>query len=151
MKYYFAYGSNMNPNRMEERGAYFRSYRRAVLKGYKLRFNKRSIKGFGCANIEPAENQVVEGVLYELENPEEAINELDYYEGYPSHYGRKVLTVVTEDGEEVDAIVYIANPEVVDDSLKPTKNYLSNLLKACEMGILSEEYCEKLRKVETVD
>jgi cation transport regulator ChaC len=144
--FYFAYGSNMNPERMRERGAYFKNYMRGILKNYRLKFNKRcyTFKGFGCANVEPAEGEVVEGVLYELEKPREAIEMLDLYEGYPDHYNRLILEIETEKGK-FPAVVYIAQPWMIDDRLKPHFKYLVHLLEACRLKLLSDEYCKKIK------
>jgi gamma-glutamylcyclotransferase (GGCT)/AIG2-like uncharacterized protein YtfP len=160
LKYYFAFGSNMNPQRMKKRGVKFKSCQRAVLKDHKLVFNKQAYRGNpneGYANIEPCEGCIVEGVLYELRYPEEGIAKLDYYEGFygendpDNHYNRVIVEVETDDGRKVKAYTYIANPRRVNNNLKPTEDYKKNLLEACELGILSEEYCEFLRSVETLD
>ena len=45
--------------------------------------------------------------------------------------------------------MYIAKEDMTAEGLKPTKEYLNNLLKGCD--ILSKEYCEKLRNIETID
>jgi len=148
--YYFAYGSNVNPKRMKERGAAFRSLRKARLKGYRLVFNKRTKKG-AAANVVEAPGEAVEGVLYELENPEEAIRNLDEREGYygpgeDNHYERLVMKVETPDGKLYDAVVYVAkNPEHLAEGLKPSEDYLAHLLIACELGLLSEGYCKNLK------
>ena len=144
--FYFAYGSNMNPERMKERGAHYESYTRAVLRNYRLTFNKRcyTYKGYGCANLEPSEGDFVEGVLYLLKNPREAIRKLDYYEGYPEHYNRLILEVETDRGT-YPAVVYLAQPWMVDSSLKPHPEYLAHLLEACKLKILSEDYCKKIK------
>ncbi len=153
LKYYFAYGSNINLDRMRKRGADFVSYQRAILENYTLRFNKYSYKtGCGVANIEPQEGDYVEGILYELENPEEGIARLDYFEGFlceecpENHYFRRIMKVKTDDGREVEAYVYVANPVHVNNSLKPSLEYLKHLLSGCERKILSEEYCKRLRE-----
>ena len=51
---YFAYGSNMNPRRMESRGVDVYSMKPAVLKDFELLFNKlsSSYHGEGFANIQ---------------------------------------------------------------------------------------------------
>ncbi len=146
--YYFAYGSNMNPKRMIERNAEFLERRRAVLRGWKLVFNKiaRRNPKEGYANIVRDEGNVVEGVLYQIY--EEGLSSLDIYEGYPHDYDRKLLEVELEDGSKVKAWVYVAQPDKVREGLKPSREYLENLLKGCDL--LSKEYCEKLRKVETL-
>jgi hypothetical protein len=51
--YYFAYGSNMNPARMQARGLVFSAAESARLPGYRLAFNKRShcTPGVAYANV----------------------------------------------------------------------------------------------------
>jgi gamma-glutamylcyclotransferase len=145
MRFYFAYGSNMNPERLKSRGVEFLNFKPAILRDYKLTFNKISGEGYGYANIEPHTGGKVEGILYELKNPEEAIYNLDWYEGYPYHYDRIILPVETDNGI-VKAITYIATPQMLGKNLRPTHEYLSNLLVPCKMALLSEEYCRELKK-----
>ena len=54
---YFSYGSNMNVERMRERGVLYLSKERFALEGYELRFNKISYSNpnAGAANIVPHE------------------------------------------------------------------------------------------------
>ncbi|MFH8086652.1 MAG: gamma-glutamylcyclotransferase family protein [Candidatus Aenigmatarchaeota archaeon] len=146
---YFAYGSNMNPERMRNRRVKFLKREHAILKGYKLVFNKISTKNpmEGYANIIEDDKEVVEGVLYEMK--EDELKNLDEFEGYPNHYTRKKVNVILENGQTVEAITYIAKPDKTREGLKPSKEYLKHLLKGCDL--LSKEYCEKLRKVETLD
>jgi len=148
MRFYFAYGSNMNPARLIERGVEFSQMKPALLKGYKLTFNKicRSYgEGYGCATIEPSENGKVEGILFELVNPSLAIKNLDGYEGYPYHYDRIIVEVETTEGIQ-KAVTYIANPWVLGRNLFPHPRYLAHLLVPCEKGFLSKEYCKELQK-----
>jgi hypothetical protein len=56
MTKYFAYGSNCNPDIMEKKGVSFTKRQRAVLRGYRLLFNKKSLRArlpdrIGFANI----------------------------------------------------------------------------------------------------
>ena len=62
---------------------------------------------------------------------------------------RLKVKVKLDNGKEVEAITYIAKPSKVKDGLKPSKDYLNHLLKGCDL--LSEEYCERLRRWETLD
>lgn len=149
--YYFAYGSNMNLERMQKRvGGEFRNPRGAVLKGYRLVFNKKASKkkGVGYANILHEKNKEVEGVLYEI--TEAGLKELDGYEGYSNHYIRKKLPVkIKGSSETVYAWVYIAVEDKTESGLKPDKEYLSHLLKG--ESFLSEDYMEFLKQVKTID
>ncbi len=146
---YFAYGSNMNPERMRERGINYSQRKPATLKGWKLAFNKVASKNpkEGYANIISDINSIVEGILYEIYDSD--ISKLDKYEGCPEHYCRILVKVLMHDGQEVEAITYVANPNKIRDGLRPSKEYLSHLLKGCDL--LPKEYCERLREIKTVD
>ena len=147
--YYFAYGSNMDPDRMNLRKAYFSNRMFAKLDNYRLVFNKTSIAnpGEGFANIIPDDGSEVEGALYRLKW--ESIERLDYFEGYPDGYRREEIWVTSSDGKKHKAITYIANDNQTKDGLKPSREYLSHLLRGKDL--LSEEYYSKLEKVETFD
>ena len=113
-----------------------------------MEFNKVSSQNprEGYANIVEDAESVVEGILYEIK--ESDLRKLDKFEGYPFHYRRTRVYVKLDDGERVEAITYIAQPEKVESGLRPSKEYLSHLLKGC--NLLSEEYCEKLRRTPTL-
>ena len=145
---YFAYGSNMDPERMRKRGIRFSRREHAVLEGYRLEFNKVSSQNprEGYANIVEDAESVVEGILYEIK--ESDLRKLDKFEGYPSHYRRTRVYVKLDNGERVEAITYIAQPEKVKSGLRPSNKYLSHLLRGCDL--LSEEYCEKLKRIPTL-
>ena len=52
--YYFAYGSNMNPGRVRLRQMGFEDVLAGRLDGYRLVFNKRSLKAAGAGAAKPA-------------------------------------------------------------------------------------------------
>mgnify|MGYP005672718975 CR=1 FL=1 len=146
---YFAYGSNMNPERMRKRGVDFLIREHAILDGWRLVFNKVASRNFreGYANIERDETDTVEGVLYTL--GEEDMEKLDVCEGYPCQYDRMTVRVRLDNGEEMQAVTYVAVPDIVKDGVKPSRKYLNHLLAGCD--VLSAEYCARLRKWETMD
>lgn len=148
--WYFAYGSNMNPERMRKRGVDFKQRRKGILRGYCLVFNKiaTGFPGAGYANIVPDESGLVEGILYEVEK-DDIENKLDRYEGYPVHYKTYEMKVELEDGTEVDATVYVASEEYVAEGLMPTRDYLDHLLKGSDL--LSEDYRAWLANHQTID
>ena len=82
VSYYFAYGSNMNSERMAVRDLQVLSACSGWLEGFGLRFNKRSRRDatLACANVVYAPRERVEGVLYHLAVPTEIIK-LDPHEG----------------------------------------------------------------------
>ena len=149
--FYFAYGSNMDADRVRERGLEFSYCRGASLERFGLRFNKRSRlqEGAGHANIVVAFDEIVEGVLYELSGPEE-IWKMDRFEGAPVQYGRDVVEVVTRDGgEQISAWTYFGNDAVLSDDLKPPRWYLSHLLAG--RPFLSADYLRRLHATRILD
>lgn len=64
----------------------------------------------GCATIEPAEGRVVPVLIWEISDRDE--RNLDRYEGYPSYYFKRDMTVTMTDldgrnPQEVTAMVYL--------------------------------------------
>ncbi|MEE3183827.1 MAG: gamma-glutamylcyclotransferase family protein [Pseudomonadota bacterium] len=146
--HYFAYGSNMNPARVVDRGIRFTQISAAVLVGYVLSFNKcsREQKGAGHANIVIQLDGCVEGVLYQLESANE-IEKMDVFEHVPTNYSRDVVRVKTQ-ADELPAWTYFANPKVVLSGLKPPCWYLAHLLRG--RPYLSDRYHEMLESIECV-
>ena len=145
---YFAYGSNMNPERMEERGVVFYSRELLILSGWCLRFHKTTIEpNKGAANIVPDESGVVEGILYEVTM--EGIANLDKFEHYPTEYDRVTFMLSDSKGVEKEIYTYIAHPHNTREGLKPSRSYLQHLLATKD--ILSVDYYNQLKEVETLD
>jgi len=125
---YFAYGSNMNPERVRERGLAVVSAEAATLHGHRLNFDKHAAAHDGCghASVAVAPGEVVEGVLYFLGGPEEIIK-MDRFESAPVNYSREVAYVETASGV-LAAWTYFANPAVLRTGLRPPRSYLAHLL-----------------------
>ncbi len=146
---YFAYGSNMDPVRMKERGVNFSNRCAAHLSCYHLEFNKVAQRNSreGKANIVVDDSGLVEGALYNIDMT--SLPTLDEKEGYPEHYLKIPIKVtLPSDGQEVCAITYIANPDKIKDDLKPSRKYMSHLLAGKD--ILSTSYFEWLQSIETL-
>ena len=133
MPYYFAYGSNMNPARMQARGLVVEEAMLARLPGYGLCFNKRAHDhpGRSYANIRHQIGGVVEGVLYRLANEQE-IFKMDVFEGTPIYYSRERMWVETAQGP-IAAWLYVANPAWREEGLAPSVSYLGHLLAGREL------------------
>ena len=101
-KLYIAYGSNMDEGQMAYRCPTARLLGQAEVEGYRLLF-KGSLTG-AYATIEPQEGGRVPALVWEIGEADEA--SLDRYEGFPSFYYKKDLTV-SLGGQEVTAMVYI--------------------------------------------
>ena len=101
-KRYIAYGSNMDEGQMAYRCPTARLLGQTEVEGYRLLF-KGSLTG-AYATIEPQEGGRVPALVWEIGEADEA--SLDRYEGFPSFYYKKDLTV-SLGGQEVTAMVYI--------------------------------------------
>ncbi|KRX05295.1 hypothetical protein PPERSA_00596 [Pseudocohnilembus persalinus] len=150
--YYFAFGSNMNKNRMIERDCQFVNRQLGILPGYKLDFSKRSTKkeGTSYANIREKEGSTVEGALYELKDHDQILK-LDKFEGHPTMYKRHEKTVYLDKElkNSVKAYVYIAEKDFITENLKPEKWYLDHLLFGKDL--ISKDYLQTLLDAVTYD
>ncbi|MEO4049269.1 gamma-glutamylcyclotransferase family protein [Pseudomonas sp. CAU 1711] len=138
MTYYFAYGSNMNPARMQARGLRVVEALAGHLPGYRLCFDKRAHDhpGRAYANIRHSHAGRVEGVLYRLADEAEMLK-LDHFEGTPVFYSRERMPIETARGA-LSAWLYIANPAWRSEGLAPSRAYLDHLLAGREH--LSADY-----------
>ena len=147
--YYFAYGSNMDTNRVEERGLGYTEVVGGCLNGFKLRFNKRSrLKPVsGRANLQQCSKSSACGVLYKLQDPSDVVV-MDSFEHAPVDYRRLIVEVHTAH-QPVAAWTYFATPRATDNSLKPQRSYLNHLLAGRDF--LPNEYVAMLENVDCVD
>jgi len=130
---YFAYGANLDKNGMDIRCPGNKPLCRAALKNYRLIF--RSV-----ADIEEAINHSVHGALYEI--TKEHLQSLDRFEGYPRLYIRKTVSVITEDGREVEAVVYLMTDRF--QYSRPFQGYLNTILTGCQQWRLPQEYIQHI-------
>ena len=159
---YFAYGSNMNPARVRERGIRFHRATGAWIDGYALAFDKVSRRHdrLGHANLVVAPGERVEGVLYWLEGAGE-IEKMDRFESAPVNYSREIVQVrvrgpvpteastaaLEPESFESRGVVtwtYFANPAVRRHGLLPPRSYLEHLLAG--RPYLSTEYYARLSR-----
>lgn len=103
----FAYGSNLDPDQMAERCPSARVEGTAFLLRHRLVFCGYSAYWKGAvANAVPANSgSSVPGVLYRVNAWDLAY--LDYCEGHPVVYRRIPCRVLTEDGRDIVAHVYL--------------------------------------------
>ena len=144
---YFAFGSNMNPNRMRERKAFFTERVGAKLSDYRMSFSFRRADGCGSGNIRPERNSVVHGVLYNLEAG--GLDNLDVFEKVSKGcYRREIVTVETSDGERVEATTYVVTDEFYQEGLVPRRDYLEHCLVGKD--VLPAEYYDFLESFKEV-
>lgn len=141
---YFGYGSNMSERRLRVRVASAQKQQLAKLKGYQLRFHKRSLVD-GSAKCDAFytgnSNDLVLGVVFRL--PSDALTILDRIEG--QGYDRVTLEVETEQGERLQVISYLAN--CIDATLLPFDWYKQHVLTGAREARLPLEYIAQIEAV----
>lgn len=104
--FYFAYGSNMNPDRIGERIPKARLVGKAYIKGW-------TIKERLYADIERKIGGRVEGVLYLITDSE--LHILDTYEGFPRIYNSIGINAYLDEKHKVYAFTYVMTPKAIKD------------------------------------
>lgn len=151
---YFAYGSNMlcerlrSPNRVP--GANFQAT--GSVRGYGLRFHKRSADGSGKCNIVKTDlaGDVVYGAVFEV--PEEQLKALDKAEGLGQGYHHDYsIPVRLADGTEMPTLAYVAVSNAIDDTLVPYVWYQRLVIAGAEQHRLPQQYIADLQAVRSSD
>jgi len=142
----FCYGSNMSSERITERCSSSRFISRAKVSGWKLLFNKKSKDGSGKANlIYTGDGSLVWGVIFDITEEQKPI--LDKFEGLGKGYDELKLKVISDLGEEIECVCYIATEEkYLDNSLKPFDWYKEWCLKGAKQHNLPSEYILTIEK-----
>lgn len=125
-KYYVAYGSNLHKEQMSFRCPGAKVIAIGKVKDYKLVY--RGSKTGAYATIIPSHGDYVPVAIWEINADHE--RRLDLYEGYPTFYYKKNISVVLENGKTIEAMVYI----MFDEALvgRPSMAYL----ETCAQGYL---------------
>ena len=102
MKYYIAYGSNLNIGQMSRRCPGCIPIGTGLLDGWKLVFRAH-------ANIEKSQGDSVPVGVWEITDSDEFA--LDRYEGYPGYYRKQSVTMTLRpfigEPSEITAMVYV--------------------------------------------
>ena len=145
---YFAYGANMSSRSfIKKRGMQPQRAQRASLENYALRFNQPGIPLIepAFANVQEAEGQCVEGVLYEISKDE--MRRLYRSEGGGAYNIIRVDTTTAE-GEES---AYTFQAKKTRERILPSKRYLSLMLAGANEYQLSPEWIRTLHEQPCVD
>ncbi len=121
--FYFAYGSNMNPDRIRERIPQARAVGAAEIRGWRLRERL-------YADIERAKGGRVYGVLYVVTQSE--LYRLDAYEGYPRVYACCGVDAYLDPTHKVRAFTYAMTPETKAE--REGRNYPESYRLICSAG-----------------
>jgi len=139
---YFAYGSNMSSKRLIKRIASAKPLIEASVENYNLKFNKISKDGTGKANLIKADGVVI-GVIFEMNQDD--IIKLDNIE---KGYSRVLVNVQGVDGKSYEAVTYISDQ--INDTLKPSKEYLQYIIDGASEHQLPEYYSKYLQSTEVI-
>lgn len=146
---YFAYGSNLNPERMQNRGIEPRFVARARAPGYVTGFPRSSREGGGVAGLIPSAKETAEGALYLVTDDD--LTALDFYEEVPRSYHRAPLLVSVTLGSgrraalpRLCVITYGALPGV---AAVPSRDYLDHIIKGARYWGLSQEWIASLEQI----
>lgn len=101
--YYFAYGSNLNLIQMKKHCPNAQVIGATILNNHRLIFNG-TVPGHSFLNIEECECAFVPIGIYRITKEDE--KRLDRYEGYPTLYLKKQITVPF-DTQQITGLIYI--------------------------------------------
>ena len=134
---YFAYGSNMDEQQMLDRCRSAQLRGNATLSGYRFIINCR-----GVASVVPDSSSNVEGLLWIITPPDEAV--LDRHEGVNKGHYTKNDVHVTDliSGQVVNSLIYIASNNFIG---KPREGYLEKIVNAAQQHSFRQEYINFLR------
>jgi gamma-glutamylcyclotransferase (GGCT)/AIG2-like uncharacterized protein YtfP len=122
--YYFAYGSNLHPHRLQRRIPSAQLLGTTTLTGYELTFSKRGQDFSGKGHIQPAaQHSRVYGAVYQLAAEHTA--DLDRFEG--AGYDQSTFDLAIG-GESYSCFAYVGVSSHLDNNLLPFHWYKSLIL-----------------------
>lgn len=141
---YFAYGSNMLTERLQERCPSARARQVAWADKYALAFCKRSRDGSGKATLSacPTAGCRVFGVVFDLD--ECKLPELDRAEGAAYDRIDDFQVHIVGRREPLRVVTYIANAASIDPDLKPYDWYLKLIVAGARQHELPPRYIKAI-------
>lgn len=130
---YIAYGSNLNVGQMAHRCPDAEVVGIGVIPNFRLTFKALGVSAF--ATIEPYSGESVPVAVWQISGRDEAA--LDRYEGYPTHYTREYMDILMDDGESINALVYVMNARAVPRL--PSQGYFEAVLSGYRSFGLDEQ------------
>lgn len=123
MKYYLAYGSNLNKGQMAHRCPDAVPVCTYIMQDYHPVFRR------GYLTIEPKKGAVVPCGIWQISDQDE--KNLDRYEGYPRFYRKEAFPVMVPDPEELTGKLVTALAYIMQDGYPmqvPTADYFYTVL-----------------------
>lgn len=143
----FAYGSNMNINRLTQRVTSAIKVTNIFLTGYKLVCNKTSKDGSAKANILKSDipGEIVWGVLFKIDSKEKPL--LDKVEGLGKGYNEDCLNFTDENNLKYVAQIYIADDKSINNNLSPYDWYKDFIVTGAIQNQLPDNYIAQLQSI----
>jgi len=140
--HYFAFGSNMDSERLKARIPDARAVGRGCLSGWRFVCNKTGRDGSAKATVEPDEGSLVWGVIYLI--PKASLTQLDAHEG---GYARIRADVLGPGQRVINCETYASNR--VSTSQLPRLWYKSHLVAGAVEHGLPDPWLTMLRALPT--
>ena len=130
MRYYLAYGSNLNRSQMRHRCPDAYPVGTCLLKNHKLVFRR------GFLTIEPEQGASVPVAVWAISRDDE--KNLDRYEGYPRFYYKKEFPLVFSgrEGDQVREIIVDGMAYIMTDGF-PIQAPSDTYMRTCMEGYLN--------------
>lgn len=143
----FSYGSNMNILRLRNRVPSATKITNAFIYNYSFACNKISQDGSSKANIIKTgnPNDVVHGVIFEIDENQKS--DLDKAEGLGKGYRECILDFNSINEEIIQANVYIAEDNAIDNKKLPYDWYKIFITTGAEENKLPKEYINKISTI----
>lgn len=145
----FSYGSNMNLNRLKERVPSAKKIDAGYVMEFDLKCIKRSVDGSGKATLLSSANNIVWGVVFEIDDKDKS--SLDKAEGLGSGYNEVMVDVNINDNRKVKSQAYIADKEFIDSKLLPYHWYKEFIITGAIENNLPKDHIEKLKEISSQD
>lgn len=146
MKYYVAYGSNLNLEQMAYRCPDATIVGKGIIENYALKY--RGSKTGAYATVIKEKGKYVPVLVWKISHSDE--RSLDIYEGFPTFYYKKNITVKMANGSRMRAMVYIMFDEAVPGA--PSNRYMRTiyegyLANGLDLNILFQSFDENDEEV----
>ena len=147
--YYFAYGSNLHPERLRTRAPSARVLGNARLRGYRLRFHKRGRDSSAKCDAwrTGQRTDLVHGVVYSIARSDGRA--LDLAEDLGRGYDREPVWVTLGVRRRI-VFSYLTRPEAIDDDLRPLDWYLDYVLRGARHHGLPGRYLSRIARENAV-
>lgn len=139
--WYFAYGSNMKESRLRERKVQPSEHKIGYIDHYTFRYNKIGSDKTGKGNIVSYKKSRVWGVFFRISIQDYRHLHETYEKGYDP-----VDVEGTSGQESIQAKSFVALPEHVNDSMRPSSGYHEIVIAGAREKELPEEYIMTLEK-----